>query len=77
VLGGITLSFGDVSGDVYVIATDSEGNHRWNRTFGGSSSDWGNALLETLDGDFIGTGGTSSFGAGLEDVYVVQTTTAS
>jgi hypothetical protein len=44
----------------------------WTRTYGGTSSDWGESVQETSDGGFIIAGKTSSFGVG-GDVYLIKT----
>jgi hypothetical protein len=47
--------------DVWVVKVDWEGEILWERTFGGSSNDWGNSIAPTADGGYIvGGGGASS-----------------
>ena len=41
--------------------------------FGGAGADWGGSLDTTSDGGQIIAGKTSSFGAGLDDVYLIRT----
>jgi len=68
-----TFSFGAGAFDVYLIKTDSIGDVMWTRTYGGSSSDYGYSVKQTVDGGFIIAGYTSSFGAGQFDLYVINT----
>jgi ABC-type cobalt transport system substrate-binding protein len=41
VIGGYTSSYGNGSGDVWLIKTDSNGDSLWTKTFGGSDGDYG------------------------------------
>jgi len=72
VLVGYTQSWGAGSEDVYLVKTDHEGGVEWEMTFGGVGSDWGNSVQQTADGGYIIAGATQSFGAGLEDFYVIK-----
>lgn len=68
-----TLSFGAGNSDVYLVKTDSIGNLLWTKTYGGSSSDYGYSVRQTLDGGYIIAGYTRSFGAEGTDVYIIKT----
>ncbi len=69
---GSTTSFGSGGADIYLVRTDSNGNMLWNRTYGGTGDDWGSAIAQTNDSGFIIAGSTSSFGAGLDDIYLLK-----
>jgi hypothetical protein len=73
IIAGYTDSYGAGGYDCYLIKTDSLGNVLWSKTYGGSGWDFAYSVANTSDGGYILAGGTYSYGAGDEDVYVVKT----
>lgn len=71
VVAGSTSSFGSGESDAYLVKTDSSGNSVWQRTYGGSGSDWLVSVDITQDGGFILAGVTTSIDPG--DIYLVKT----
>ncbi len=57
---GFTYSFGAGGSDALLIKVAANGTLQWERTFGGSSNDVANCLIQTYDGGFLLTGYTNS-----------------
>lgn len=72
VVTGYTDSYGAGGSDVFLIKTDSTGTPIWTKTFGGSDSDLGYSVKETLDGGFIVTGSTNNFAVAYRDVFLIK-----
>jgi hypothetical protein len=73
IIAGVTFSYGAGAGDVYLIKTDADGTAQWEKTFGGSSGEFGNSVQQTSEGGYIIAGYTVSYGAGQWDVYLIKT----
>jgi hypothetical protein len=73
IIAGETWSFGEGGADVYLIKANKNGNTIWTKTYGGTASDLGYSVKQTFNGGYIIAGKTSSFGAGLTDVYLIKT----
>lgn len=72
IIAGETLSFGDESDNGWILKLSSSGDVEWQRIYGGSDKDWFSSIQQTSDGDYIVCGGSSSFGAGLGDGWVLK-----
>lgn len=73
IIAGGTYSAGAGKEDLYLLKIDAHGNKIWEKTFGGSESDWGNSLCEAPDGGYLVAGYSESFGGAGQDVYLVKT----
>jgi hypothetical protein len=72
VLTGLTHSFGAIGQDLWVVRTDASGNMYWHRTYGGSGAEVAFKIQEVTGGGFIASGETDSFGAGLDDIWLLR-----
>ena len=72
IITGGTSTFG-IGGEVILIKTDNAGIVEWSKIFGGNGFDRGMDVEQTLDGGFVITGYTDSFGAGYYDIYLLRT----
>lgn len=70
---GSTYSYGAGNEDIWLIKTGSTGHMIWNKTFGGTGVDYGSILQQTNDGGYILVGGTSSYGVGHTNVWLIKT----
>jgi hypothetical protein len=71
IMTATTLSFGPA--EVYLVRADASGSNIFAKHFGGTSNDGSTCVRQTADGGFITVGNSSSFGAGMGDVYIVKT----
>jgi len=70
---GVTKSFGGSDEDAWLLRTDSNGNHLWNKTYGGGSADRGDAIVECDSGGFALAGYTVSYSVSGWDGWLIRT----
>ncbi len=68
---GSSSSFGDGSGDVYVVKTDADGAVAWENAYGGNYEDRAYTVQQTPDGGYVVAGISESFGFGKLDMYLL------
>jgi hypothetical protein len=74
IFAGVTNGLGAGSYDMYLVKTDAKGDTLWTKTFGGSTYDVANSVIQSADGGFVVTGAANSFtGTVFNDVYLVKT----
>ena len=59
--------------DIYLVETDENGIEQWSQTFGGLEPERAYSVQQTIDGGYIVTGKTKSFGSNEYDIYLLKT----
>ena len=73
VITGYSYSIGADSSDIFLLKVNTTGDTLWSKTYGGIGNEIGLCVQNTFDGGYVISGITSSFGAGMEDVYIIKT----
>jgi hypothetical protein len=73
IAAGYTIPTGASEPDFFLVKTDSTGTLQWNKIYGGTGTNYANAVQQTSDGGYIMAGATNSFGAGGFDFWLVKT----
>jgi len=73
VMAGQTESFGGTPFDIYIIKTNANGTVLWSKVYRGNASDYATYIQETADHGFLVSGGTTSYGAGSDDAFLLKT----
>ena len=72
VVTGSSTSFGNDNTEAYLLKVDKNGEFQWSYNYGGSATEWGEALVVTNDSTYAIAGYTNSYGAGGFDFYLVR-----
>ena len=59
--------------DIGLVKTNEKGVTQWNQTYGGLGWEDASALVQTVDGGFVLSGSTRSFGASSTNMWLVKT----
>ncbi|MCK5562493.1 MAG: hypothetical protein KAJ51_17970, partial [Thermoplasmata archaeon] len=70
---GYTESYDVGMGDVWLVKTTGGGAELWNQSYGGPGIDRGDAIVQTSDNGYAIVGYTTSYGAGLDDLWLIKT----
>jgi hypothetical protein len=71
ILGGSAYTGG--AQNFYISRISDNGAFIWDNSYGGAATDICRAVFATRDGGYFAVGYTNSFGAGLNDMYLVKT----
>jgi hypothetical protein len=72
IVAGYTYSYGPGGSTAWLLKTNAAGDTLWTQLYGGNLDDHAFSVLPLADGTYILVGSTQSYGAGLDDVYVVR-----
>jgi len=72
-LAGTTNSYGAGGDDIFLVVVPPTGkNIVWAKTYGGTGNDSAYSLVCTADSGFVLVGSTTSFGPGLQNMFVLK-----
>ena len=72
IMCGSTASFGAGGYDAWLVKVDSDGNMEWDQTYGGTDNEYGNHVIQTVDGGYALGGRTLSYGTGADYFWLVK-----
>ena len=72
IIAGGAVSFGVGSADCWLLKLNSNGTIEWQKTYGGTDTDYCGCIRQTTDGGYIVAGHTRSFGAGNVDFWSLK-----
>ncbi|MBN1273824.1 MAG: hypothetical protein JXB26_16270 [Candidatus Aminicenantes bacterium] len=72
ITAGFTYSFAEELDDIWIIKLDAAGQSEWQKIYGGTNYDSAESINQTSDGGYIVAGGTVSYGAGEDDIWILK-----
>jgi len=75
-IAGTTRNLYTFESDVFLVKTDSIGNHQWNKTYGTPGWEEAYSMVQTADGGYALAGTTFSFETDSADFWLVKTDSA-
>jgi uncharacterized delta-60 repeat protein len=72
IVAGYTYSLGLGGPDFWILKLNSDGSVAWQNNYGESSNEGLWSIDQTSDGGYIAGGWTSSFGAGVDDFWIIR-----
>ncbi|RJP82180.1 MAG: hypothetical protein C4524_01185, partial [Candidatus Zixiibacteriota bacterium] len=72
VMAGYRFYSGVAGSDIWLVKTDASGNELWSHSYGGSGTDYGNAVYWTGDGGYVLTGSLDPPGMDVYDALVMK-----
>jgi hypothetical protein len=72
IMAGSTDSYGQGNSDCYVVKYNTAGTYQWSQAIGGPGLDEAFDIIQDTDGNLVLTGTTDSYGAGINDMYLVK-----
>jgi len=69
---GFTNSFGSNGLDAWILKLNADGTVEWEKAYGGTDTDWAQAISQTSDSGYIMAASTSSFSAGSDDIWILK-----
>lgn len=72
VAGQIDLSSSGGNVGIWILKLHPSGEIQWQKTYNGDKADYARSIQQTNDGGYIVVGGTYSFGAGSNDIWILK-----
>jgi hypothetical protein len=63
---------GCVGSDIWIVKINDNGSIVWQKPYGGANDERGDDIQPTTDGGYIVIGRTASFGAGMDDIWILK-----